>query len=213
MATALRVLTTATDHDVGGAVGDDASVAGDNDDDARLVARAKDDRAAFADIYRRHFDGVYRFCVRSLGGVDRAEDAAQQVFEQALSALPRYREQGRFRSWLYAIAYRVVGQQRTRLRPMAPLESAAEVPAAGASVEDAALGDLERRALREAVTRLPRDQRRVVELRIAGYTEAEIARDLGRSAAAVRMLQLRAVDRLSREFVPGGRGGGSRHGT
>jgi DNA-directed RNA polymerase specialized sigma24 family protein len=47
---------------------------------------------------------------------------------------------------------------------------------------------------------LPADQRRVIELRLAGLTGAEIAGVLNRSVAAVKMLQLRAMTRLRSEL-------------
>lgn len=179
--------------------------------DAGMVARAQTDRAAFADLYRRHFGGVYGYCLRTLGGADRAEDAAQQVFEQALAALPRYREAGRFRSWLYAIAFRVVGRQIAADRLTLPLDAEADLIDPALSPESQALAAVERRALRAAIARLPADQRRVVELRLAGLTGCEIAAELGRSHAAVRMLQQRAIDRLASDLAadrtPGGRHG------
>jgi RNA polymerase sigma-70 factor (ECF subfamily) len=181
------------------------------DADAGLVARAQSDRAAFADLYLRHFGGVYGYCLRALGGAERAEDAAQQVFEQALAALPRYREAGRFRSWLYAIAFRVIGRQVASDRRTLPLDAEADLVDPAPSPEAAALVAIERQALRAAIARLPADQRRVVELRLAGLSGREIAAELGRSHAAVRMLQQRAIDRLGSDFAadrtPGGRRG------
>jgi hypothetical protein len=48
--------------------------------------------------------GIYGYCYRELGSAERAEDAAQQVFAQALASLPRCRETGRFSAWLYTLA-------------------------------------------------------------------------------------------------------------
>ena len=52
----------------------------------------------------------------------------------------------------------------------------------------------------ELVTTLPADQRRVVELRLAGLTGAEIAKSMGRSRLAVKMLQFRAISALRRRL-------------
>lgn len=179
--------------------------------DAAVVARAQADGAAFADLYQRHFDGVFGYCRRALGGADRAEDAAQQVFEQALAALPRYREAERFRSWLYAIAFRVIGRQIAADRRTLALDPEADLVDPALSPEAVVLGEIERQAVRAAVARLPADQRRVVELRLAGLKGREIAAEIGRSHAAVRMLQQRAIDRLASDLaadrVPGGRHG------
>ncbi|MFT4041415.1 MAG: sigma factor, partial [Thermomicrobiales bacterium] len=68
--------------------------------DHDLVARAqRGDRAAFAALYDRYLNGVYRYCYRLLGSREAAEDANTEVFLRALAALPGYRA-GSYRSWL-----------------------------------------------------------------------------------------------------------------
>lgn len=184
-------------------------------EDALLAAEAQADRGAFAAIYDRHFAGVYGYCYRELGSAERAEDATQQVFEQAFSALPRYREAGKFRSWLYAIAHHVIQSQRAADRISAPLETAGHLSDPSRSPEEQALSTLEQRALRDAITRLPRDQRQVIEMRVAGLKGREIAEELNRSHDAVRMLQQRAMDRLAADLIgrERGRHQGGRHGA
>ncbi len=81
-----------------------------------------------------------------------------------------------------------------------------DIPDAAASPESLALDAAERRALREAVTHLPTDMRRAIELRIAGLTGREVATEMGRSIDAVKMLQARAITRLRAEL--GDRKGG-----
>lgn len=167
-------------------------------DDARLVALAQADRAAFADLYRRHFAGIYGYCYRSLGSAERAEDAAQQVFAQALTSLSRYREQGRFRSWLYAIAHHVVrAQQGAEPRAASLVDCIANVTDPGISPEEEAIGAFDRQRMLEAIANLPGDQRRVIELRMAGLKGREIAEEMSRGHDAVRMLQHRALGRLA----------------
>lgn len=182
-------------------------------EDALLVANAQGNLQAFAAIYDRHFAGIYGYCYRELGSAERAEDAAQQVFAQALDALSHYREAGKFRSWLYAIAYRVIQDHRGAERALHPLDGAADLPSAERSPEEEALRALEHHALQEAIARLPRDQRRVIELRIAGLKGREIAAELQRSHEAVRMLQQRALDRLAADLVGRNRRQGGRHGA
>ena len=165
--------------------------------DETLVARAQQDPGAFAPLYDRYFDPVYRYCHVRLGNRAEAEDATSLVFARALGALPRYRA-GSFRSWLFAIAHNAVANHHRGRRPTRPLDEASEVEdaAPGVRPEAAVLAAEERRALRAALDGLSPDQRRVVELRLAGLSGPEIAQALGRSHPAVKMLQLRAVDRL-----------------
>jgi RNA polymerase sigma-70 factor (ECF subfamily) len=62
--------------------------------------------------------------------------------------------------------------------------------------EELAIAAEERRSVRALLAQLPEHQRRVVELRLAGLTGAEIAQVLGRSRANVDVTQCRAVARL-----------------
>lgn len=169
--------------------------------EAVLVARAQRDPAAFAPLYELYFDAVYRYCCARLGDGQAAEDAASVVFTNALAALPRYRpgaRAGSFRSWLFTIAHNVVvNQHRDRSRhPVSMLDAATEVHDRSPSPEDAYLDVESRQSLRAVLANLSEDQRRVVELRLAGLTDKEIARVLGRNHGAVRATQYRAVNRL-----------------
>jgi RNA polymerase sigma-70 factor (ECF subfamily) len=174
------------------------------DDDAGLVALAQHDRRAFAPLYARYAEPVYRYCHRRLGSPEAAADATSQTFAQALAALPRYRA-GSFRAWLFAIAANVVADAHRRRRPAVSLDEAGLGAALAASLVDAsplpeeqALAAEDRRSVATLLARLTPDQRRVVELRLAGLTGPEIAAALGISVTAVRSAQFRAYGRLRR---------------
>ena len=175
--------------------GRDASVGGE----AALIERAKDDPEAFGLLYDRYVEAVYAFCFRRLGTREAAEDATSQVFTNVLAALPRYRERDdAFRAWLFTIAYRVVHDRfRDRQRrPTAPLDHAAAVPDPAPSPEDAAVAADACETLTRLLGRLSADQRRIVELRLAGLNGEEIARLLGKRRNAVDVAQHRAIARL-----------------
>ena len=164
--------------------------------DAALVAPAVRDRRAFAPLYARYAEPVYRYCYRRLGTKEAAEDATSVVFTKALAALPTFRG-GSFAAWLFTIAHNVV-VNATRRRPDLPLDAAGGYgdPSSDGSPEETALVADDRGLLRAMLAALPDDQRRVVELRLAGLTGAEIAETLGRSIASIKMLQLRALKQL-----------------
>ena len=173
-----------------------ASEAGaDDDGDAALVARAKADRQAFAPLYARYADPVYRYCARRLGNPEAAADATSQIFAKAMVALPGCREDA-FRSWLFAIAHNVLVDTYRAHHDHQPLEAAALVPDAAASPEDEALAAEARHEIVRLLARLPADQRRVVELRLAGLSGNEIGAVLGRTRGSVDTLQFRAVARM-----------------
>lgn len=74
-------------------------------EDAALVRRAQlGDSAAFAELYRLHFDNVYDFLARMLRNRTDAEDIAQDVFIRAMNGLGGLQDPGRFRAWLFTIA-------------------------------------------------------------------------------------------------------------
>lgn len=170
-------------------------------DEGELVARAQRDRAAFGPLYDRYAEPVYRYCYRRLGSHEAAADATSQTFVQALAALPRYRA-GSFRGWLFTIAANVVTDVHRRRRPADSLDD--EVFGANAladpapTPEEHALATEDQRSVMALLARLTPEQRRVVELRLAGLTGPEIAAVLGQSITAVRSSQFRAYARLRR---------------
>jgi len=113
------------------------------------VRRAQSDPAAFAVLYRRHFEDVYRYCLRRLGNSEVAADATSQVFTQALAALSRYRG-GTFRGWLFTIAHNITIDLTRRRRPQTTLEDAAEIIDGSPNPEDRAMA----RELEATVVRL-----------------------------------------------------------
>ena len=166
------------------------------DDDAAVRAACPHPRA-FAPLYARYAEPVYRYAHRRLGDPERAADATSQTFLKALAALPGYRIDGpgTFRSWLFAIAHNVVVDvvRRSQTVPLSPGWDAAD---AGPLPDDAALAAERRAQLYALLTLLPADQRRVIELRLSGLSGQEIAASLGRSLTAVKSLQWRAFQRL-----------------
>ena len=170
------------------------------DRDAALVACAQVDPAAFAGLYRRYLDPVYAYCWYRLGSRESAEDATSQIFLKALTALPSYRGDRTFRSWLFAIAHNVVVDHYRTQRPSRPLDDAAEVVDSHASPEDLGVAAVDAAAMRALLVHLTPDQARVIELRLTGLSESEIAQVLNRRPGAVRATQFRALERLRTLF-------------
>ncbi|MFL5758919.1 MAG: RNA polymerase sigma factor [Thermomicrobiales bacterium] len=165
-------------------------------DDGEIVhIVSRHDSEAFATLYRQHVDPIYRFCYRRLGTKEAAEDATSQVFAKALSGLADFRG-GSFRSWLFTIASNVVADVGRASRPTAPIEAAASVIDPAPGPEEETIASDEAQKLRALLAALPSEQRRVLELRLAGLSGVEIALVLGRSHGTVRNLQHRTLIRL-----------------
>jgi RNA polymerase sigma-70 factor (ECF subfamily) len=167
----------------------------------RLVAAfQRGDAAAFDELYRRHFPGIYNYARMSLTSLDEAEDVAQQVFLRALRGLPRYKVQPEvpFRAWLTKIARHEVVRVLRRHAPVEPRD-----PGELASMSELAGPDrwatnwLTLPGVAELVDQLPRRQQQVLMLRYAvGLTVSETAAVISASEDAVNSLRRRALDRL-----------------
>ncbi len=184
--------------------------------DAALVATAQHDLQAFTALYERYADPVLRYCYHRLGTWSEAEDAAQQIFLHAYTALGRFRDRdGSFRSWLFTVAHHEVANRRRgqRRHLTVPLTEADTLSDHGPSPEDQAIATDRQDRVRDLLLHLSDDQRRVLELRFAGLTDVEIATVLGRRPGAVRGVQARGVAHL-RQLLglrPVETGGGEHH--
>lgn len=164
--------------------------------DAAFVAAAKRDPDAFALLYQRYERRIYAYCLRRLADPLAAEDAASLIFARAFAKLASCDER-RFRAWLFSIAHNAIADGfRAPKRHERPLDDARHLIDPRQGPESAALHSEAARELAELLGRLPTDQRRVVELRLAGLTGPEIAAVVGKSHDAVKKLQGRAIAKL-----------------
>ncbi len=164
-------------------------------DDAALVTAAQADPRAFAPLYARYARPVYRYCCLRLESHAAAEDATSDIFLKALTALPRYRV-GAFAAWLFQIAHNTVQDAHRRRRPTELVDAIADAPDPDATPEDAVLGQVGWEELRADLGRLPENQRRAIELQIAGWSVTRSAEVLGLSPGSVKVLRHRGFTRL-----------------
>lgn len=86
-------------------------------DAGSLVQRASaGDRAAFDALYLAHVDAVRRLLTRLLGPSADRDDLVQQTFLEAYRALPKFRGEAAFSTWLYRIAVRLAYRHLRRRR-------------------------------------------------------------------------------------------------
>jgi RNA polymerase sigma-70 factor (ECF subfamily) len=87
------------------------------ENEADIVARAQaGDIGAFEMLVVEHQSFVYNLAFRVLGHEQEAEDAAQEAFVRAWQALPKFRSQARFSTWLYRIVTNLCCNRLPRLR-------------------------------------------------------------------------------------------------
>jgi len=177
-----------------------APIGDDVEDERRLVGAASaGDTAAFREIYRRYLPIVHARLTLMIGPVAERDDLVQQIFLDAYRALPRFRGDARFATFLNRIAINVAcdhldGRRRSRSR-YAPLEDADldRLVAPGASPESRAS---QRQDLAQAFEHLEaiRAKKRIAFVLVAvqGLSLDEAAEFLDASADTVKQRVLHA---------------------
>lgn len=171
--------------------------------DEELARRAAGDQWAFAVLYRRWAEPVYRYCYRRLLSREAAEDVTSQVMTQAFTSIDRFHGNS-FPAWLFTIAHNAIVStvRRPSWRLTGPLADDLPLVDPSPGPEELALAGETSRRLYAALAVLTPEQRQVIELRLADLTTVEIARVIGRQQEAVRMLQHRAIRRLRTQLAP-----------
>src|ERR1700731_3597354 len=94
----------------------------------QLVERAKQDAAAFGELYDHYFGQIYRFVYSRLRDQDHAEDVTSEVFMKALRAIGRYKPAGHpFSAWLYQISVNAIADHYRQQKPQSSLDDAVEL--------------------------------------------------------------------------------------
>src|SRR3954453_8725673 len=168
-------------------------------------ARLDDD---FTQLYKAHLRDVYSYAYYRVGNHHDAEDLTEQTFLQAYRHFERAQRESRgrpLRPWLIRIAHNLAAnyyRDRSR-RPQTQLEDASLISAPH-DTETLVEGREALQAVLAGVARLPDDRREALIMRFAlGMDNREIARTLGRSEGATKVLIHRAIrqleDRLKEE--------------
>jgi len=175
------------------------------DDDAPLVARAREgDRSAKDELYRRHLPLVARLVRRYVSDAD-ADDVAQRALMRGFDKLESFRGDSSFRSWLHRIAVNVAlnhVRDNRRLEPRAIDEADLITNTLGT----ARLVAKEAKAkLLRAVEELPPKQRLSVELRLfQELSFAQVAAEMGTTEDSAKANFHHALKRLRAALEPGG---------
>ena len=168
---------------------------------SELVQRAQQgDQDAFGALYRAHVGRVHALCLRLSGDAQAAAELTQDVFVRVWEALPSFRGESAFGSWLFRLAMNVfLGKRRATGRRERRVFSTAEPAVLEQAREQARSG--ERLDLEQAIAALPPGARAVFVLHdVEGYQHGEIARMTG-IAEGTSKAQLFRARRLLREAL------------
>ena len=168
----------------------------------QLVGLAqKGDGEAFAQLYERYFDTVFRYIYYRLNDKAMAEDFTSETFLRALRRIGGISYQGRdIGAWFITIARNIVldhvksARHRLEMTTGDVIERKETEP----SPEVAVISSLTSEHLIGAVKRLGREQRDCIVLRfIQGLSVSETAEVMGKNDGAIKALQHRAVHKLA----------------
>jgi RNA polymerase sigma-70 factor (ECF subfamily) len=169
--------------------------------------------ADFSELYRAHLRDVYSYAYYRVSNHHDAEDLTEQTFLQAYRHFERAQREsaGRpLRPWLIRIAHNLAAnlyRDRSR-RPSSPIDDTSELVASH-TTEDLVEGRDELSRVLDSVQRLPNDRREALIMRFAlGMDNREIARAMGRSDGATKVLIHRAIKQLEGMVEVSGRGPG-----
>jgi RNA polymerase sigma factor (sigma-70 family) len=145
---------------------------------------ARGDAAAFAAVYERHHQALYRYCRSILRHEEDAQDALQNTMAQAFAALQDESRDFELRPWLFRIAHNEAISILRRRRASTELE---DVPDASGDLDDLLSDREELRMLQLDLADLPERQRAALVLReLNGLSHAEIGIVLELSTSAVK---------------------------
>ena len=155
----------------------------------------------FTELYKAHLRDVYSYAYYRVGNHHDAEDLTEQTFLQAYRHFERAQRESRgrpLRPWLIRIAHNLAAnlyRDRSR-KPASPIEDTSELTAPY-TTEQLVEGRDELSRVLAGVQMLPDDRREALIMRFAlGMDNREIARAMGRSDGATKVLIHRAIKQL-----------------
>lgn len=170
--------------------------------DGQLTGEICSDPTAFVQLYRRHYDAIFRYCIHRLFERHTAEDITAEVFLKVVENFGHFQgDEQQFRNWLYKIASNTVNNNlRRTARRDGLLKSVREQ----VNVQGADCGESSEKLalLREAVLSLKPRYQAIITLRFFENLKlTEIAEVLGSRPGTVRSQLARALAKLRKKLA------------
>lgn len=170
--------------------------------DGQLIAQARSDPAAFARLYRRHYDAVFAYCVHRLFERHTAEDITSAVFLKVIEKFGGFRgnDEQQFRNWLYTIATNAVNNYLRKTARRNNLLKAACEQTDAKDIKEISQEKLA--ALKQAILTLKPKYQTIITLRFFENLKlTEIAEVLGSSPDTIRSRLARALAKLREKLA------------
>lgn len=187
----------------------------DREIDQQLVERVqRGDKAAFDLLVAKYQRKIFRLLSRLVRDPAEIEDVAQEAFIKAYRALPNFRGDSAFYTWLYRIAINTAKNYLVSQGRRAPTSTEADVEEAETFDDGDQLRDLNTPdamlltkqvadAVNRAIEQLPEDLKTAIVLReLEGLSYEEIAESMGCPIGTVRSRIFRAREAIAEELRP-----------
>jgi RNA polymerase sigma-70 factor (ECF subfamily) len=187
----------------------------DREIDRQLVERVqRGDKRAFELLVAKYQRKIFRLLSRLIRDPGEIEDVAQEAFIKAYRALPNFRGDSAFYTWLYRIAINTAKNYLVAQGRRAPTSTETEVEDAERMDDAEQLRDVNTpdsmllskqvgEAVNRAIDRLPEDLRTAIVLReIEGLSYEEIAESMNCPIGTVRSRIFRAREAIANELRP-----------
>lgn len=166
-------------------------------DDAQLVEWAKDDTAAFGELYTRYIKKIYNYIYYRTGNHHDAEDLTSRVFFRAMAHIQEYTDRGvPFSAWLYRIAHNLVAnwhRDRGRQR-VVPLDDHITNGMSFDAPEATTENLQEEESLLQSIRELPPERQQLLILKfVERLSNAEIGAIMNRTEGAIKSLYHRTL--------------------
>jgi len=171
-----------------------------------LIIQARTSYNAFASLYRRHYDAIFKYCAHRLFDRHLAEDITSQVFLKVVEKFHSFEGNERqFHNWLYRIATNTVNEHlRRSVRRKTALKIFLEQ---SNNIKNSTYEDCTTKLaiLKQAILSLKPRYQTIITLRFfENFKLTEIAKVLSSSPSTVRSQLARALAKLRKKVVAAG---------
>jgi RNA polymerase sigma-70 factor (ECF subfamily) len=171
--------------------------------DEDLARKAIWEEAAYAELYHRHFQRIYRYLLMVCGNEADAQDLTTQTFLAALEGIASFRRESSFAAWLSGIARNKAAMLYRLRKREVPIENARDSIDPSPSPEALAMKHLQLQQVTTALHRLSPERAEAILLYLfADLSAAETAKVMNKSQGAVKMLVLRGLRELRQQLLP-----------
>ncbi len=168
---------------------------------ALIQLAQRGDSQAFAELYNAYVDNIYRYIFYRVNTVTIAEDLTADVFIHALEGLPTYEDRSSpLLAWLYRIAHARLVDYYRRAERAGQHESIDDVELGFDEDLDSSIMTMHQAdQIQAALQTLTDEQQQVIIFRfMEGYSLEKTAEVMGKTTGAIKSMQLRALNALSR---------------